>query len=291
MHNIPVDIKAETLLGYLPRNMRKVELRGSHKRNAYEDIAGVCAEEDGLLTVAVGRNGMYDILPEGLFHPIDRFDNLPAYEYKERFKEECERQQLEEENARRYFRPFDNLLLELATAVAGAKTDRAYTGILEDIICDRLPDRYAANRFVMKAKCYIPLCRCIRGNRGLTALMLRHILRDENVVVVERLEHAGFNDSEPRYDCRLDGCAGGDTYLGNEFEEEITVYDVQYWNDGECGAGFLTFVSEMEIFEDFLNDFFMGLETRVRFNISATSLPVRLSDEVFRTYLDYNTNI
>lgn len=291
MKNIPVDIKAETLLGYLPRNMRKVELRGSHKRNAYEDIAGVCADEGGVLTVGVGRNGMYDILPEGLFHPIDRFDNIPANEYKERFKEECERQQIEEDNARQYFRPFDNFLLELSTIVAGTKNDRAYTGILENVICDRLPGRYVANRFVKRARGYMSRCRDIRGNKGLTTLMLRHILHDENILVSERLEQAGFNDLEPRYDCRLEGSAGGCTYLGNEFEEEIMVYDVQYWNDGECGSGFLAFVSEMEVFEDFLNDFFMGLETRIRFNISATSLPVRLSDEVFRTYLDYNTNI
>jgi len=293
IYNIPLDLNAETLLGYIPRDKRTIELKGSHKRNAYEDIAGVYADESGIINVAIARNGMYDILPESLFHPIDRFDNIPANEYKERFKEECEQQQIEEENARRYFKFFDNFLIELSTIIAENKSDGAYSRMLEDIICDRMPDRYSKNRFVKKAKEYMPVCRNIRGNKSLLSLMLRHILLDEHISLSEQHEQVMIKDRTTRYNYQLDGVShsNDELFLGNEFEEEITVYNIQYWKEEECGKDFLSFVSDMDVFEDFLNDYFMGIGTYLKFNISTKSLFVRLSDDEFYTYLDYNTNI
>lgn len=291
--NIPLDIKAEALLGYIPRAGRTIELKGAHKRNAYEDIAGVSEDESGMVNIAIARNGMYDILPESLFHPIDRFDNIPANEYKGRFKEECEQQQIEEENARRYFRPFDESLMELSAIIGDTKNDLGSTRILEDIICDSIQERYGVNRFVRKTKEFLPMCRNIRGNKSLLVLMLRNVLFDEYVRISEQDEPVWVKDNNPRYNYRLDvtNCEGGGLFLGEEFAEKIIVYNIQYWKDEECGQDFLNFVKDMEVFEDFLNDYFMGLETSIKFNISAATLPVRLSDEVFYTYLNYNTNL
>lgn len=291
IRNIPVDLKAETLLGYLPKETRQIEVRGSHKRNAYEDITCVSDEPDGL-TITLARNGLYDALPESLFHPIDRFDNIPANEYKERFKEECERQQLEEENARKYFHPFDSFLIELSTSVANIKNGNGTMPFITDIICDRLPEDIAGNRFVKRAKEYIPHCSRIRGNDTLFALMLRRILLEEGLTLTKLGERTLFKDSNPKYAPTFQGDQGDEElFLGNEFEEEVTVYRIKYWNEDECDESFLKFVSEMKVFEDFLNDYFLGLETRLTFDISTDGLPVRLGDEMFYTYLNYNTNI
>lgn len=289
---IPLDLKAETLLNYYPRNKRTIEIKGSHKRSAYEDIATI-DENDRNINIVIARNGIYDILPECLFHPIDRFDKIPANEYKERFREECEQQQIEEDNARRYFQPFDNILMELSALVSAAKNDAGSSQILENIICDNMRDIYINNRFVKKTKEYIAKCSIIRGNKSLLSLMLRHILFDEHVRISECAEQDLIHDSSPRYNYRLDGGISGDNefFLGNEFEEKIIVYNVQYWSEEECGQEFLTFVKEMEIFENFINDYFIGIGSCIMFNISAKALPVRLSDETFYTYLDYNTNI
>lgn len=100
--DLPADISAEALLNYLSSGGRTVKLCGSHKRNAYEDIGSVTEDDDGRVTVSVVRNGMYDILPECLFHPVDRYENILANEYRERFAEECERQQGEETAARTF---------------------------------------------------------------------------------------------------------------------------------------------------------------------------------------------
>jgi len=293
MYSIPLDIKAETLLSYLPRDRRKIELKGSHKRNAYEDISDISVDESGTVNIAISRNGIYDILPESLFHPIDRFDNIPANEYKEKFKEECEQQQIEEDNARKYFQPFDDVLMELSAIIAESKNDETYTHMLENIVCDSLPDIYRNNRFVKKAKEYVPICRNIRGNKSLLSLMLRHILFDEHIKIYDCHEQSLIKDAKPRYNSRLDDDTSSDNefFLGNEFDEDITIYTIHYWNEEECGENFLTFVNDMNVFEDFLNEYFMGVESCLKFNISTASLPVRLSDEVFYTFLDYNTNI
>jgi len=293
MHNIPLDIKAETLLAYLPKEKKAIELKGSHNRNAYEDIAAINEDESGIINVAIARNSIYDILPESLFHPIDRFDNIPSNEYKERFKEECERQQIEEDNARKFFKPFDNIIMELNTIVYDLKNDISNSSILKDILCDGLSERYRKNRFIKKVTEYIPICRNIRGNKSLLSFMLRYKLFDEHIRISEHLNHNSMQDSHPRYNFQLiDSTSSDDDYfLGNEFDENITTYNIQYWSEDECGEDFLAFVEDMSVFEDFLNEYFMGIETCIKFNITKTSLPVRLSDEVFYTYLDYNTNI
>lgn len=293
MHNIPLDIKAETILAYLPKDKTAIELKGSHNRNAYEDIVAINEDESGIINVAIARNGIYDILPESLFHPIDRFDNIPANEYKERFKEECEQQQIEEDNARKFFKSFDNILMELSTIVYELKNDISYSNILKDILCDRLSERYKNNSFIKKATEYLPICHRIRGNKSLLLLMLRRILFDEHIRISECLRQNIIRDSEPRYNYRLvDSISSDEDYfLGNEFDEDITTYSILYWNEDEYGQDFLAFVKEMSVFEDFLNEYFMGIETYMKFNITKTSLPVRLSDEVFYTYLNYNTNI
>ena len=172
----------DSLLAYLPKGRRAIELRGSHHRNAYEDIAAIDEDESGMINVAISRHGIYDILPECLFHPIDRFDNISANEYKERFKEECEQQQTEEDNARKFFKPFDNIIMELNTIVHDLKNDISDSNILKDILCDRLSEKYRENRFIKKAIEYIPQCRNIRGNKSLFLLMLRHTLLDLSLI-------------------------------------------------------------------------------------------------------------
>lgn len=293
MISVPLDIKAETLLSYLPRDKRSIELKGSHKRNAYEDIAGIEVDESGIFNIGISRNSLYDILPECLFHPIDRFDNIPANEYKERFKEECEQQQIEEDNARKYFQSFDKVLIELSSIVTESKNNETHTQILGNIICDNLPKIYQSNRFVNKAKEYMPMCHRIRGNKSLLSLMIRHILFDEHIKIYDSQIQSLTKDTMPRYNYRLDdeNSADDELFLGSEFEEDITIYDIHYWNEDECGQDFLSFVRDMEVFENFLNDYFIGIESKLKFNISSTSLPVRLSDDVFYTFLDYNTNI
>lgn len=293
-YTIPEDIRAEILLNSIPSHDRQVEICGSHRRNAYQDILGFGRNDKDEYEITVCKDGLYDILPEAMFHPVDRFGNIPANEYRERFRAEYEKELEEEANARRFFKPFDTFLLGVSCCVAElVERNYAHNEVLVDMICDTMPEEWRENRFVKATLPFVPICRNIRGNKTLIALMLRKVLFEEGLRIDERqcVEHV--SDHEPRYNSRLDGKASEieDTYLGNEFEEEVATYTVHYWDDAACGEQFLIFIAEMEIYEKFLNEYFVGIESKLRFDITTDAPAVVLSDENSRNYLNYNINL
>lgn len=290
--NIPADIRAEIVGNYLNGIKKEFVFLGSHKRNAYEDILSI-SQDDETIKVELSKHGLYDILPEALFHPIDRFDNIPAHEYKERFAEEVEQQRIEEANARSFFSLYDKFIFELSSVVSQIKnTELSDNNILTEIICDSLSNEYQSNRFVSRTKEFIPRCSSIRGNESMITLMIRKVMSDEGIKFNKSLKPSVFEDDNPRYNCQIQNEGDAkDLYLGNRYEETVLQYDVLYWNDDYCDDSFLKFVDEMKVFEDFINDYFMSIETSIHFNISAHTLPVRLSDELCYNYMNYNTNL
>lgn len=291
--NFPIDIRAEALLNYFADIPHSVELCGPHKRNVYEDSLAVSVDEENRLLFSFARNGIYDIVPECLFHPIDRFDTLAINGDKDRIKEEIEEQKTEEKNAREFFARFDRFVLELGRLVQQVKDQYAERNVLSDIIADSMPEKYLANRFVRRSVRYLPLSGKIRGDKSIMSFILRNVLLEEGLALVPTNLQRLYADPRPEYNSCLGVMDSEDEnfYLGNEFEEEVTEFVIRYWNEDECTETFLQFVSEMAVFEQFVNDFFAGIETVIRFSISTDSLPVRLSDEIYRTYLDYNTNL
>jgi hypothetical protein len=293
MHlSIPGDIRAEIVCNYLESIKKEFVFQGNHKRNAYEDILSV-SQDGEVVKLALSRQGLYDILPEALFHPIDRFDNIPANEYKERFAEEVEQQLAEEANARSFFLLYDKFIFDLNSVVSQIKNSEFNNNrVLSDIICDSLQDKYKSNRFVVITKEFIPRCHSIRGNATLITLMLRKVMADEGLKLVRNDKLTMFEDKTPRYNCQLvHEDDSHELYLGNHYYENVLCYDVHYWNEDFCNESFLKFVDEIKVYEDFINNYFMGIETSIHFNISAQTLPVRLSDELCYNYLNYNINI
>ncbi|MDE6027839.1 MAG: hypothetical protein K2G23_07200 [Muribaculaceae bacterium] len=288
----PSDIRAESVNNYFVNARKDLSFLGNHKRNAYEDILSISQENDAL-KIELARQGLYDILPEALFHPIDRFDSIGANEYKERFAEEVEQQRIEEENARNFFSVYDRFIFDLSCVLTRLKEeDYSDNGVLADIICDKLPKEYRSNRFVARTIEFTPRCQGMRGNTALSTLMLRKVLADEGLKLSMNTKQESFVDAAPLYNCRLQQeDDASELYLGNCYEENILCYDIQYWNDDFCDEKFLRFIEEIKVYEEFVNDFFMGVETSLHFNISTHALPVRLSDEACHNYLNYNTNL
>lgn len=290
--SFPEDIRAEIINNYIGCAGKEFVFLGNHKRDAYGDILSV-SDDNGTVKAELSRQSLYDTLPEALFHPIDRFDNIPANEYKERFEEELEQQRIEETNARTFFLPYDKFIFELSAIVSQIKnTEYDNNHVLSEIICDNWPEEFETNRFITHIKEFIPRCRTIRGNTTLITLMLRKVMADEGIKLVASETPESFEDNSPRYDCGLPQRDKNDEmYLGNRFDENVLRYDIRYWNDDLCNDRFIEFVNEIGVFEDFINNWFMGIGTSVHFSITTQTLPVRLSDEFSYNYLNYNTNI
>lgn len=289
--NIPEDINVELLLSYFPEGKCKVAFKGLHKRNAYKDIVDMEEKRDGTFIFALGRNSLYNSLPEFMFHPIDRFDNLPKLEEKERFAEEYQKQEQEKENAFKFFAPIDILLLRLRVMVRERLNEYVDNNkVLIDIICDGLTEEQRTNRFIRHTLSFLPSCKTIRGDKTLLTFMLRKIFMEEGLKIETHHEIVTYKDEDPRYADGLDAMLE-DTYVGNIFDERTTIYDIHYWSDEDCDEHFLKFIEDISLFRCFIQDYFISIEETLRFNICKDEAPLRLSDDMVFNYLNYNTNL
>jgi hypothetical protein len=291
LSNLPTDINIEVLLPYMPKGHCKVALTGLHKRNTYQDVMETEDMPDGTLKVMVGRNSIYNSLPEYMFHPIDRFDNLPKYEEKERFQEQVEQQEAEIKNAYRFFAPIDVLLLKLHTDVHSTLQPLAEENIvMQQVIGDSLTEEQRSNRFIRQIIPFLPYCKHIRGNGTLITMLLRKVFMEEGLHIDVSNTKNTLTDEEPRYEQQLD-MSLGNCYVGNTYYEHVRTFDINYWSDEEAGPGFLKFVDDIEVLRCFIKDYFLAIEEDIVFNVSHDDPPLRLSDEVFYNYLNYNANI
>ena len=288
--NVPQDIDAEVLLGFFPQDTFRVKFCGLHKRNAYYDILEIEKEQDKFL-LHLGRNSLYNSLPEFLFHSIDRFDNIPEREKKQRFSEEYAKQEKEKEQAYKFFSPIDTLLFQLRLEVRERLNKYVESNtVIHDILLDKLTAEQRENRFVKRTTPYISSCKTIRGNRTLITLLLRKVLAEEGLKINVKSKQTEFTDEEPRYG-NSEGCEIGDVYVGNTFSESVITYSISYWSDEDCDEDFLPFVNDLEVFRQFVQDYFISVDSVLVFDISKNSSPLRISDTTLYNYLNYNTNI
>lgn len=289
--NLPDDLNVELLFEFYPKGNCKVLFKGLHKRNAYSDIIDIEQSDEDQLLVDVARNGLYDVLPEYMFHPIDRFNELPKLDEKERFDEEYEKQEKEKENARRFFAPLDTLLFKLRLDVRERLLPYCESNkALIDIIADEMTQDQKDNRFIQQVVPFLPSCKIIRGNKTLLTLMLRKVFIEEGLKIDVQNTNLEFTDKVPRYDYTL-GSNLGDCYVGNTYNVPTSVYDIHYWSDDECNENFLTFVKDVDQLRMFIQDYFMSVDEVMIFNITHDGAPLRLNDDIVFNYLNYNTNI
>ena len=289
--NIPQDINVELLLSYLSQDDIKVRFGGLHKRNTYHDLIELLNNTDDTLELTVGRNSLYHILPEYMFHPIDRFKDIPKTTDRELFQKEHEAQTQEAENAKKFFAPFDLLLLLLRRDLREQLNTYADSNkVLIDIIGDSLTEEQRQNRFIKQLIPLLPSCKNIRGNNTLLTFLLRKILMEENLRIEPRSIVQEFSDKKPRYQERLLGEVGA-LYLGDTYQEEATVYTIHYWSDDECTDHFHQFLKELEELRVFIQDYFVAVGDILRFEIVKDEEPTVLSTNEKYYYLNYNTNL
>lgn len=288
--NVPQDINAEVFLGFFPQGTFRVKFCGLHKRNAYNDILEIEKEQEKFL-LHLGRNSLYNSLPEFLFHSIDRFDNIPEKEKKQRFSEEYAKQEKEKEQAYKFFSPIDTLLFQLRLEVRERLNKYVESNtVIQDILLDKLTAEQRENRFIKRTTPYISSCKTIRGNRTLITLLLRKVLAEEGFKINVKSKQTEFTDEEPRYG-NSEGCEIGDVYVGNTYSESVITYSISYWSDEDCNEDFLPLVNDLEVFRQFVQDYFISVDSILVFDVSKDTSPLRISDTTLYNYLNYNTNI
>lgn len=288
---LPKDINAELLLSYYPMGSCKISFSGLHKRNTYNDIVDIEPWSDYAMHLTLSRNSLYNALPEYMFHPIDRFDNLPKVEEKELFEKQLEEQAEEIANAYQFFAPIDILLFKLRTQVR--EKIEAYAKenvIMQQILGDRITPEQRSNRFIRQMIPFLSQCKYIRGDKTLLTLLLRKVFLEERLHV--RVQHLSQmrKDDAPRYNDRLD-MELGEGYVGNEYPDRFVTYSIHYWYEHEDEQSFWRFLDETEELRLFIQDYFLAIEEELKFDISRDESPFVLADERDAHYLNYNINI
>ncbi|HPI53654.1 MAG TPA: hypothetical protein PLU10_03120 [Chitinophagaceae bacterium] len=113
LRQIKNDLKAEVLVSSLrEKGIQKEQLvirnEGVFKRAFRKDVVDAKLSEinlyDEMVEIILSRDGMYDLLPEGLFHQSQKGSNVSV----QKMVEEHRRFKYEEDKARQFFMPFEN---------------------------------------------------------------------------------------------------------------------------------------------------------------------------------------
>lgn len=216
INSIPFDLRAEVILSSLLENYEKggydflINYAGQFKRPYSTDVLG-CEVVDydydatQFLKVNVSRDGIYDALPEGVFHyPKSERLNKSVDDMTKEYR----LQQKEEENARKFFLPFENEFF-----LNGMKRDKAEMDFLFrlnqsqpiDFFLDFWDiDKSLPNVLVAKFIRLLPYAHKVVGKLDRTSFCLEYLL-GEQVEIIELGYHdlSESNQGITLNDCRL----------------------------------------------------------------------------------------
>lgn len=187
LNSLYADIKAEALVSEITANSKAeisdftVQNLSTFKRPYRRDILNLknslLNTENYTLNLNLSRNGIYDSLPEGVFH--DSSD--PALKGMSHQKKR-EKQKLEEKEARKFFQPIENEVFNQFVTIE--KEERALIDRFSDIKNNFLLwfwqiDASFPPDFVIKLIKLLPYTHKISGNLDLTALCLEKIIGEK----------------------------------------------------------------------------------------------------------------
>ena len=206
------DIKAEVIIADIREHdidFDNIEIKfdGTFKRNYTKDVDDLRVDMvNKTISMHVARNSLYDLLPEGLFHPVTRYNGLDHKELKSEFK----KQKLEEEKSRKFFKPYDQEFLFRRTQLElyVRKLFEDPLPVLEDIFPDtaNIPER-----FFRQLLRFLPFTGYFKGDPEMTARCLSEIVgEDVRTVSYYDTRFSKWPDSN-------DGQSLGKTILGENF--------------------------------------------------------------------------
>ena len=218
-------LKAESLCAELLNNGVSfdelvIQFKGSFKKSYSNDIENVTETRDdtGAITIAVNRDGIYDRVPEGLFHQTRGGGNTATLqamvgEYK-RYREE-------ERQARKFFQPLEQELFRYAV-LAEENERRIRFGILNGNVGQAFYQFWNIDSGLPPGPASVlvlimPWIRQIKGDMQLTAKALAMTLDKEVKVELKIMEEQLVQDNN--FTLGNHASLSVDTVCGSQFNE------------------------------------------------------------------------
>ncbi len=261
------DIKAEVVVSEILENSRAkisdftIQNKSIFKRPYRRDILdykeSLSDVNNFTLNLNLSRNGIYDSLPEGVFHNFAD----PALK-KLSYQKKREKQKKQEKEARRFFQPIENELFHQYVEIE--KNERGLIDKFSDIknnfllkfwqIEDGMPAAY-----VIKLIKLLPYVHRISGNLELTALCLEMILEEEVTLYKKNVPYSIVDKNK-----RAGKSLGVDLVLGVE-ESTILCPEVEAVIGPVSNKNIENFIPGTPTmkFLDFFFDYLMPMELKV----------------------------
>ena len=313
INSLLYDLRAEFYVALLlskglSHNDIMVSYEGALKRRWSTDISESEVETfengDEVLSIHLNRMGIYDSLPEALFH---RFvDNRNAS--GEDMARESMKLKAEEKETRLFFRPFENEIFFQNVQVA-LQENKDFNILYSEFINGLAPDFWKTDKRVPAKYAFriiklLPLAYRIAGNYELTAQCLESVLDekvrieltyDEEAPIVKSL--AGEGESIVRFNKLGQGKLGysmavGDTVTGFAGVLNVSIGPVEnikvrdFFKDGEADLALQCFINYFIPVEMDVNTKIVMPERQKRFELGVSH-----EAEPENSYLGYNTVI
>lgn len=213
------DINAEVIVSEILANTSLdqediiVKYQSTFKRSFRRDILDFGPLVDDTLPISLSRNGLYDQLPEGLFHKVEKNNSKSSFsEMRKTFKEE-------EKDARHFFSPFENEFFHQQLNIE--KNEQALTqnvlALKDDFFKDFWKiDENIPSEFLQKLFKFLPHSAKIVGDIDLARICLEKLIEKEVSIRI-------INHSKPKKkDQSSQGqCLGKDFTLDSEHESTL----------------------------------------------------------------------
>jgi hypothetical protein len=220
INSYPSDIKAEVLmadlmLGGLPSSGFLVFFDSLFKRGYSKDILKadktVISDAEETLAIYLSRDGLYDLLPEGLFHTSPE----SALTSGTGMATDSRKESMIEKETRRFFQPFENELfyqrvqLELRER---SILEKLSDYNLDDFFLDFWKiDRSLPDNLIIKLSAMLPFVKEIAGDFDMTASCLGAILGEK---VTYNIYTSSTCKTTNGYFCPENECSLGSAELG-----------------------------------------------------------------------------
>ena len=247
------DIKAETLISQLDiKKDFNVRLEGVFARNYSEDLIDI-EKEDDTKTIALSRDGIFHLLPEGLFF---KENQLKKYNDGFDFKKEYDQFKKQKKDVLSFFQPFDTAFFKLSLELEQKLNDFTKSGnrIFINTFLDTSEVK-ADNQYISKIKTLLPFVSKIRGNISYLIDILK------NALSVEKIEIKEMQAFHTRFIIHKEGLS----------KEEYLAMD-----------------KDLDDFFVFFRHWFLPVEKEYDYRIKDYKQPFKLGDSLI---LDYNTNL
>jgi type VI secretion system protein ImpH len=293
------DLKLEFILGELMESGLDpdevvINALGIFRRRYGKDIvAGEIREyrtnKRQYVNLDINRNGIYDLLPKGLFHqPQNRINNISPAQAIEEYK----LQNQIEKDSRIFFLPFEQEFYRLLLLLEAEERKSIFD--IQNVFRSRvfidfwnIPD-FFNERQTCNLLYLLPLASFIVGNNKLTKLCLESIMNDrfeiiESLPLNHSVPETGFADLNSVY-------LGVNFVIGENYREVASGLDVYiHPTTAEDIISYLEGGEKLKMLQ-FMFDFFLPFESDVTTHIVSGEM-FELSEESSYSRLGINTTI